>query len=257
MCPLFVAAQVKNEVEYLQVWAGVEAEYQYTPKSLFYFDHQYRHVARQTEGNIKKSGLLSHFEDIRATVGYERLVLKETYLGLSQRVSFEEEEVKWYSRFWLGHEKDFEKSEIESRILFEHIRAKDTSAEAEKIEPENRIRGNTGYNRKLNFFKKEIEIGAELEAMFELNAPEQGQSVRFIDRTRFEVMASYPVSKRWEITLFAISQTKYRYQKPETEPGNRLQEKIKTNTFTPIVGLELEFTGGRLSPDFPDMDPGN
>lgn len=241
----------------MQVWSGIEAEYQYSSNSLFYFDHQWRHVTRQTVGNIKHRGVLSHFEDIRATIGYEQLVLKETFLGLSQRVSFEEEEVKWYSRFWLLHEKKFTNSEMESRILFEHIRARDTSAEAETIVPENRIRGNTGYNRKLKFFKKEIEVGAEMEAMFELTAPEPGQEVSFIDRTRFEVMASYPIAKRWEITLFTISQTKYSYQTQDTESVNATQQKIKTNTFTPIIGLELEFTGGRLSPDFPDMDPGD
>ena len=231
------------------IWPELQLSYGLGEDGLLFFRNQYRLNTDGRYNDLQESGLLSGFERVELTLGYEHTLSEHWRGGAMFRYAAEDYPTASFYSLFLRHNGNIRSLFFNKQVLAEYVSQQDQEGQA-------RFRLAAELGRRLplrnRFITPSLEYEALLLAAFS-EAEDAGSAQRTVDRIRLRLNLTYEVTEKLRLTPYFMRQTDYYYVlvPPVYNEQEQLVEEgytTKRNRVSPVVGLEVKYTFNR-SPD--------
>jgi hypothetical protein len=242
--PLGVLAQSKISNP-TTIWPELQLSTYIGEDGILFLRNQYRINTDSRYNDLKESGVLSNFERIEFSLGYEHTLSEHWRGGGIFRYAAENfPSTQFYSLF-VRHNGNLKSLYFNKQLLFEYVNQ-------EEMEAFGNFRLTAELGKRLPLKNRFITPGISYEALLlsEFNKEEDdSDEKRTVDRTRLRLSLNYEVTDRFRINPYFMRQTDRYYVEvpPEYDENGQLLKdgyRTKRNAVTPIIGLELKYTFG-------------
>ncbi|RAU83828.1 DUF2490 domain-containing protein [Pontibacter arcticus] len=240
--PLLSEAQSKISAP-TAIWPELQLNYAVNDAGMLFFRNQYRINTDENFNDLKESGILSNFERIELTLGYEHTFTDHWRGGALLRYAAEDYPKTMFYTLFLRHNGQIKSLYFNKQLQFEYADQQDYDARG-------RFRLMAELGKQFAAGSKFLTPSVSYEAMVisKLGQKYEGQGEeRTIDRTRLRVNLTYELSDKVRLTPYFMRQTDYYYVliPPVYNDNNVLVEDgytAKRNRVSPVFGLELKYT---------------
>ncbi|MBC5774049.1 hypothetical protein H8S95_08230 [Pontibacter sp. KCTC 32443] len=243
--PLCALAQSKLSAP-TAIWPELQLSANLSGEGILFIQNQYRINTDSRFNDLKKSGILSSFERIEVSLGYEHTFSEHWRGGLITRFAAEDYPKSFFVSPFVRHNGNLAGLYFNKQLLFDYV-------VQEGRENFGRYNLSAELGKRLPVKNKFITPGISYEAMLlsEFGKDEdENQEKRVVDLTRLRLNLTYELTESLRITPYFMRQTDRYYVliPPEyNEDGQLLKEgyTTKRNRITPVIGLELKYSFGR------------
>ncbi|MEJ8758011.1 DUF2490 domain-containing protein [Pontibacter sp. H259] len=226
------------------IWPELQLSADLSENGVLFIRNQYRINTDSRYNDLKESGVLSNFERIELSVGYEHTFSEHWRGGAIYRYAIEDfPKASFYSLF-VRHNGLLKSLYFNKQLLAEYV-------DQEEMEAFGRFRLSAELGKRLPLKNKYITPSISYEALLrsEFGKDNDNTEKRAIDRTQLNLSLNYELTPKLRINPYFIRQTEYYYvliAPLYDEDGQLLQDgyTTKRNRVTPIFGLELKYTIG-------------
>ena len=249
LLPLPFLTQAQSKVTApTAIWPELQVNYGMGEEGLLFFRNQYR---TNTDGNyndLKNSGLLSNFERVELSLGYEHTFTEHWRGGAILRYAAEDFPKMMFYGLFLRHNGNLGSLYFNKQLLAEY-------ADQEARDAYGRFRGSAELGKRLPFKNRFITPSISYEAMVISDFGKETNSTsqeRTIDRTRLRLSINYELTEKLRLNPYFMRQTDYYYVlvPPEyNEQGQLVKDgyTTKRNRISPVFGLEIKYNINRAS----------
>ncbi|WP_181163660.1 DUF2490 domain-containing protein [Pontibacter mangrovi] len=245
LLPALAQAQSKVTAP-TSVWPELQVSLGVGEEGQVFFRNGYRINTDSDFNDLKDSGLLSSFERIELSVGYEHVLSEHWRGGALLRYAIEDYPKTMFYTLFLRHNGQVKGLYFNKQLLFEYV-------DQESMDAFGRFRLSAELGKRLPLGSRFITPSINYEAMLRSNlgkAYEGRAQERTIDRTRLRLGLNYELTEKLRINPYFMRQTDYYYVEipPIYDDQGQLQQdgyRTKRNRITPVVGLELKYAFGR------------
>ncbi|WP_299755632.1 DUF2490 domain-containing protein [uncultured Pontibacter sp.] len=242
LLPMLAQAQSKV-IAPTTIWPELQVSYQVSDEGLLFLRNGYRINTDSDFNDLKDSGILSSFERVELSFGYEHTLSDHWRGGALLRYAAEDFPKTMFYTLFLRHSGQLKSLYFNKQLLFEYV-------EQEEQDAIGRFRLSAELGKRLPLGSKFITPSINYEAMIRSNLGKEKDGIseeRTIDRTRLRLSLNYELTDKLRINPYFLRQTDYYYVliPPIYDEQGQLQEDgytTKRNRITPIVGLELKYT---------------
>ncbi|OKL39081.1 DUF2490 domain-containing protein [Pontibacter flavimaris] len=245
LLPVLAQAQSKVTAP-TTIWPELQASYGLGEEGLLFLRNGYRINTDGDFNDLKDSGILSNFERVELSLGYEHTLSEHWRGGAIVRYAAEDYPKTTFYALFLRHNGEVKGLYFNKQLLFEYVDQEDRDASG-------RFRLSAELGKRLPLGSKFITPSINYEAMLRSSLGKQYDGLikeRTIDRTRLRLSLNYELTEKLRLNPYFMRQTDYYYVliPPVYSEQGQLQEEgytTKRNRITPVVGLELKYTINR------------
>lgn len=244
--PLLVQAQSRVTAP-TAVWPEMQVSYGVGEGGLLFVRNQYRINTDSRFNDLRSSGLLSGFERVELTLGYEQELTEHWRGGAILRYAAEDFPKSLFYTLFVRHNGNLSSLYFNKQLMFEYV-----DQEEQEAFGRYRLMAELGKRLPLHntFVTPAISYEAALLSAF--GRSDNTAEERFIDRTRLQVNLTFELMERLRITPYFMRQTDYYYvmiSPVYDEQGQLVQDGYTTrrNRISPVAGLELKYTLNRAT----------
>ena len=243
--PLASYAQSKITAP-VSIWPEVQVAYGLGKDGALFFRNQYRINTDSDYNDLKESGLLSNFERVEFSLGYEHTFNEHWRGGALLRYAAEDfPKIMFYTGF-LRHNGKLGSLYFNKQLMAEYV-------DQEERDAFSRFRLAAEIGKRLPLKSKFITPSISYEAMVISEfGKESGNDTqeRTIDRTRLRLNLNYELNEKLRINPYFMRQTDYYFVlvPPVYDDMGKLVEDgytTKRNRISPVFGLELKYNINR------------
>lgn len=229
------------------IWPEAQATYGLGPDGSLFFRNQYRINTDSDYNDLKEMGLMSNFERVEFSLGYEHRFTEHWRGGAILRYAAENyPKIMFYSGF-LRHNGQLGSLYFNKQLLAEYV-------DQEGRDAFSRFRGTAELGKRLPIKHKFVSPSISFEAMVvsEFGEDQNGNSQeRTIDRTRLRLNLNYELNEKLRLNPYFMRQTDYYYvlvPPVYDEQGKMVQDgyTTKRNRISPVFGLEVKYNINRV-----------
>lgn len=247
MLPFCGQAQSKITMP-VTLWPELQVNAGAGENGLLFFRNQYRINTDSRYNDLKDSGVLSGFERVEFSLGYEHTLSEHWRGGAILRYAAENYPTAMFYGAFVRHNGTLKSLYFNKQLLFEYVDQKGRDKFGN-----NRIMVELG--KRLPVKQQFISPGISYEALLLTEfgkAEDDNQQQRTIDRTRLRLSLNYELTEKLRINPYFMRQTDYYYWEvpPVYDENEQLVEEgytEKRNRITPVIGLEIKYTINRPS----------
>ncbi|GAB3198796.1 hypothetical protein ABID22_001921 [Pontibacter aydingkolensis] len=230
------------------IWPELQATYGLGEDGLMFFRNQYRINTDSDYNDLKQSGLLSNFERIELSLGYEHTFTDHWRGGAILRYAAEDfPKILFYGLF-LRHNGNLGSLYFNKQLLTEYV-------DQEERDAFGRFRGTAELGKRLPLKSRFITPSISYETLVISNFGKENNSTaqeRTVDRTRLRLSLNYELTEKLRINPYFMRQTDYYYVlvSPVYDEQGKLIEDgytTKRNRISPVFGLEIKYNINRAS----------
>ncbi|WP_266204038.1 DUF2490 domain-containing protein [Pontibacter kalidii] len=248
LLPVLAQAQSKVTAP-TSIWPELQVSYGLGEEGLLFLRNGYRINTDSDFNDLKDSGILSSFERVELSLGYEHTLSDHWRGGAMLRYAAEDFPKTMFYSLFLRHNGQVKGLYFNKQLLFEYV-------DQESQDASGRFRLSAELGKRLPLGSTFITPSIRYEAMLRssLGKEKEGNiQQRTIDRTRLRLSLNYELTEKLRLNPYFMRQTDYYYVliPPVYSELGQLQEEgytTKRNRITPVVGLELKYTLSR-TPD--------
>lgn len=223
------------------IWPELQVSYGVGEKGLFFFQNQYRINADSRFNDLRESGLLSNFERIQFSLGYEHTFSDHWRGGAIWRYAAEDVPSTSFYGLFLRHSGALKSLYFNKQLLLEYVDQERQVAAA-------RYKFMAELGKRLPIKQRYLTPSISYEAALfsEFGAENSVYDDRFIDRLQLRLNLTYEVKTRLRITPYIMRQTACYYMEvsPVYDDNDNLIKngyRAKRNIITPMWGIELKY----------------
>lgn len=224
------------------IWPELQVSYGVSDDGLLFFRNQYRINTDGEYNDLKESGILSGFERVELSLGYEHTFTEHWRGGAILRYAAEDFPKMMFYTLFLRHNGNLGSLYFNKQLLAEYT-------DQEEQEAFGRFRGYAELGKRLPLKSKFITPGISYEAMVISGFGKENQSAaqeRTIDRTRLRLSLNYELTEKLRINPYFMRQTDYYYvlvSPVYDEQGKLVKDgyTTKRNRVSPVFGLEVKY----------------
>jgi len=242
--PVSLQAQSKISAS-TTIWPELQLSTDLGEDGVLFFRNQYRINTDSRYNDLKDSGILSNFERIEFSLGYEHTLSDHWRGGAIVRYAIEDFPKSSFYSLFLRHNGVLKSLYFNKQLLAEYVKQ-------EEMDAFGRFRLSAELGKRLPLKSKFITPSISYEALIrsEFGKADDNADQRTIDRTQLRAGVTYELTENFRISPYFIRQTEYYYvlvPPVYDEDGTLLKDGFTTkrNRITPIIGLELKYTIGR------------
>ncbi|MCX2738539.1 DUF2490 domain-containing protein [Pontibacter anaerobius] len=248
LLPMLAQAQSKVTAP-TTIWPELQVNYGVGEEGLLFLRNGYRINTDGDFNDLKESGILSSFERVELSLGYEHILSEHWRGGAILRYAAEDFPKTMFYTLFLRHNGAVKGLYFNKQLLFEYV-------DQESQDAAGRVWLSAELGKRLPLGSKFITPSINYEAMLRSNLGKEYDGniqERTIDRTRLRLSLNYELTEKLRINPYFMRQTDYYYVlvPPVYNEQGQLEEDgytTKRNRITPVVGLELKYTFNR-TPD--------
>ncbi len=241
LLPLFAQAQ-KRVTAPAAIWPEVQVSTELGEGSILFFKNGYRINTDDRYNDLKDSGVLSTFERIELSVGFEQTLSDHWRGGAIYRYALEDFPKSHFYTLFLRHNGHLKSLYFNKQFTGEYVRQ-------EGQDPFGRFTGMAELGKRLPLKSKFITPSITFDAMVINDFSKEDKFAtqeRTIDRTRLRINLNYELTEKLRINPYFMRQTEYYYvliSPVYNEQGKLVQEgyTAKRNRVTPIFGFEVKY----------------
>jgi hypothetical protein len=245
LLPLLTQAQSKLTLP-TTLWPELQLSAGIGDEGILFLQNQYHINTDSRYNDLDDSGVLSNFERIEFSLGYEHTFSEHWRGGAIVRYAAENFPKAFFLSPFIRHNGNMKGLYFNKQLLFEYVIQDEMEAFGNF-----RLTGELG--KRLPLKSKFITPSLSYEALLvsEFGKEEdENEEKRFVNRTRLRLSLNYELTEKLRINPYFMRQTDRYYVMvpPEyDEDGQLLQEgyTTKRNRIIPIVGLEIKYTLNR------------
>ncbi|WP_299822917.1 DUF2490 domain-containing protein [uncultured Pontibacter sp.] len=230
------------------IWPELQVNYGLGESGLLFFRNQYRINTDGDYNDLNESGVLSTFERVELSLGYEQTFTDHWRGGAILRYAAEDFPKMVFYTLFLRHNGNLGSLYFNKQLIAEYT-------DQEERDAFGRFRGMAELGRRLPLKNKFITPSISYEAMVisSLGKKDQGNTQeRTIDRTRLRVSLNYELTEKLRLNPYFMRQTDYYYVlvSPEyNEQGQLVKDgyTTKRNRVSPVFGLEVKYNINRAA----------
>jgi hypothetical protein len=241
LLPLFAQAQSKVTAP-SAIWPELQVSTELSEGSLLFFKNGYRINTDDRFNDLRKTGILSNFERIELTVGYEQTLSDHWRGGAIVRYAIEDYPKTQFYTLFMRHNGHIESLYFNKQFTAEYVRQ-------EEQDPFGRFTAMAEVGKRLPLKNKFITPSITFDAMVINDFSKDDKFTtqeRTIDRTRLRLNLNYELTEKLRINPYFMRQTDYYYMLVSPvydEQGKLIKEgyTTKRNRISPVFGLELKY----------------
>lgn len=241
--PIKQAALAQNKVTAsAAIWPEFQVSGSVGESGLFFIQNQYRINTDPRFNDFSNGGLLSNFERIQISLGYEHAFSGHWRGGGIWRYAAEDFPSTNFYTLFLRHSGALKSLFFNKQLLVEYVNQ-------EKHDATGRYRLMAELGKRFPVKQLYITPSVSYEAGLFTNFRKETSTSeeRFIDRTRLRLNMTLEVSTKFRITPYFMRQTDYYYVEipPVYDENNVLIEngyRTKRNRISPVAGIELKYS---------------
>ena len=244
--PVCALAQSKLHMP-AAIWPELQLNYGVGDDGLLFFQNQYRINTDSRYNDLRKTGVLSGFERVELSLGYEHTLSEHWRGGAIVRYAAEDTPKSFFYSLFLRHNGNIGRLYFNEQLLFEYVNQ-------EEMEAFGRSRLLAELGRRFPLRNKFITPSISYEALLrsEFGKEKSDEQTRTIDRTRLRLSLNYELTDKLRINPYFMRQTEYYYVlvQPVYDENEQLIEDgytTKRNRIVPVFGLELKYTINRAA----------
>jgi hypothetical protein len=230
------------------VWPELQVSFGVGESSLFFFQNQYRINTDSRFNDFKDTGLLSNFERIQVSLGYQYTFTNYWRGGMLWRYAAEDFPSTSFYTLFIRHSGTIKKLFLNKQFLVEYV-----NQEGQEATGRYRLMAELGkrFPIKNTYLTPSLSYEAAIFTNFRQESSLSQE--RFIDRTRLRLNITYEVNPKLRVTPYFMRQTDYYYVEipPVYDENDMLVEngyRTKRNRISPVIGVELKYTINRELP---------
>ncbi|MFD2516261.1 hypothetical protein ACFSRY_20485 [Pontibacter locisalis] len=245
--PLTTFAQSKVTAP-VAIWPELQLSYGVKDDGLLFFRNQYRVNTDSRFNDLRTTGLLSNFERVELSLGYEHKLTEHWRGGGLVHYAAEDFPKMIFYALFLRHNGKLSSLYLNKQLMFEYI-------DQEKQDIYGRFRLTAELGRRFpvgsKFLTPEISYEAALLSDFGKEDNNASQE-RLIDRTQLKVELNFEVTEKLRISPYFMRHTEYYYVEVPSvyDEQNQLEQegyRTKRNRVSPVIGLELRYSFNRAA----------
>jgi hypothetical protein len=239
MLPLTAQAQpARKATMEATIWPELQLGYGIGEDGFLFFRNQYRINTDDRYNNLRENGLLSNFERIEFSLGYEHTLTDHWRGGAIVRYAAENFPKTTFYSLFMRHNGDISKLYFNKQLMYEY-------ATQEKQDAYSRFKltGELGWRLGIKDHFLTPSLSYEVLLRTEFGEGDDTQKQRTIDRTRLRLGLTYEATERFRITPYIVRQTDYFFVEARYDEDNKeIDPAGKYNRVQPIVGLEVKYS---------------
>ncbi|GAB3827496.1 hypothetical protein [Pontibacter rugosus] len=243
--PLLAQAQRKVTVP-SAIWPELQVSYGVGEEGVLFFRNGYRINTDSDFNDLKETGLLSNFERVELSLGYEHTITDHWRGGALVRYAAENNPKTSFYTLFLRHNGEVKGLYFNKQLMFEYVNQENQDA--------------TGRYHLMAELGKRLPVGTKFltpsisyVGMIRSEFGKEQDGVlpeRNIDRTRLRLSLNYELTEKLRINPYFMRQTDYYYVLiPPVYEDNQIIEdgyRTKRNRIIPVFGLELKYSINRI-----------
>lgn len=232
------------------IWSELQLGIEAGESGTVFLRNSYRINTDSDFNDLKESGVLSNFERVELSVGYEHELSERWRGGGIVRYATENSLNALFISPFVRHSGQIKSLYFNKQLLVDFVKR-------EEEDVTGRFSGMAELGKRVPLGSKFITPSIRYEATLysELGQQEDiGLEERFIDRTRLRLGLNYELTEKLRINPYFMRQTDYYYVEISPvydEQGQLIKDgyRTKRNRITPVFGLELRYSlGGNPQP---------
>lgn len=230
------------------VWPELQVGLGVGESSLFFFQNQYRINTDSHFNDLRDSGLLSNFERIQISLGYQYTFTDHWLGGILWRYAAEDFPSTSFYTLFLRHSGALKSLFLNKQLLVEYVNQ-------EEHEAAGRYRLMAELGKRFPVKQFYLTPSLSYEAALFVNFREESSTLeeRFFDRTRLRLNMTLEVNSKLRITPYFMRQTDYYYVEipPVYDDNDVLVEngyRTHRNRISPVTGIELKYSINKETP---------
>ena len=238
-----VAAQAQSKVTApTAIWPEWQVSKAIGEASVLFLQNQFRINTDERYNDLQESGLLSNFERVQLTVGYEYTFTDHWRAGALFRYAWEDMPKTGFTTAYLRHTGSIKSLFFNKQAMFEYVTQ-------ERRDAYGRFRLMAELGKRLpvgaTFLTPALSYELFLNRQFSQAAADQEE--RTIDRTRLRLSLTYELTEKLRLSPYFMRQTDYYFVQvpPKYDENDVLVEEgytTKRNRISPVIGLEVKYT---------------
>ncbi|MBC5992966.1 DUF2490 domain-containing protein [Pontibacter cellulosilyticus] len=245
LLPLITLGQSKVTAP-TAIWPEWQVVYGVGDEGVLFFRNQYRINTNGDYNDLKQSGVLSSFERVEISLGYEHTFTEHWRGGAILRYAAEDFPKTMFYALFLRHNGNLGSLYFNKQLLAEYVNQEERDAFG-------RFRGMAELGKRLPVKSKFITPSISYEGMVISTFSKENHSQtqeRTIDRTRFRLNVNYEFNDKLRINPYFMRQTDYYYvlvPPVYDEQGKLVKDgyTTKRNRISPVFGLEIKYNINR------------
>lgn len=240
--PLFTQAQSKVTTS-TATWPEIQLDKSVGENGTFFLQNQYRINTDERFNDLTESGLLSQFERIQFSLGYEHTFSDHWRGGALFRYAFEDyPKIKFYT-FFLRHNGNIGSLYFNKQAMFELVNPEDQDTYG-------RYSFMAELGKRIPVESRFLSPSVSYEVLLLSPLGTEGGGMakeRTVDRTRLRISLNYELSEKLSLTPYFMRQTDYYFIMipPRYDENEQLVEQgytTRRNRIAPVVGLEVKYS---------------
>lgn len=236
--PLLAQSKVRASTA---IWPEVQLSYGVGEAGLFFFQNQYRINTDSRFNDFRDRGLLSNFERIQFSLGYEYTFTEHWRGGAMWRYAAEDYPTTNFYSLFLRHSGAIEKLFFNKQLFVDYVHQEEQNATGRY-----RLMAEIGKRLLVKQLYLTPSFGYEAAVFTKFGKESATTEERFIDRTRLRLNLTVEVTKKLRITPYFMRQTDYYYVEipPVYDDNDVLITKgyrTKRNRISPVTGIEFKY----------------
>lgn len=227
------------------IWPELQLSADVGEDGVLFIRNQYRISTDSRYNDLEETGILSGFERIEFSLGYEHVFSDHWRAGAIYRYAIENfPETAFYGLF-IRHNGAIKSLYFNKQLLAEYT-------DQEGMEAFARFRFSAELGKRLPLKSKFVTPSISYEALLrsEFGKEDDNADERTIDRTRLRLGLNFELTERLRINPYFMRQTEYYYVlvPPVYDEKEQLLEEgytAKRNRVMPVVGLAVKYTIGK------------
>ena len=241
LLPVFAKAQSKANAP-ISFWPELQLSTEIGEGSLLFFKNGYRINTDNRYNDLRDSGILSNFERIELSVGFEQTLSDHWRAGAIYRYAIEDFPKSQFYTLFLRHNGHLKSLYFNKQLTAEYVRQ-------ENHDPFGRFAGMAELGKRLPLKSKFITPAIAIDAMVISDFSKEDKFAaqeRTIDRTRLRFSLNYELTDKLRINPYFMRQTDYYYMlvSPVYDEQGKLVKDgytTKRNRISPVFGLEVKY----------------
>lgn len=230
------------------IWPAWQVSYGIGESSLFFFENQFRINTDSRFNDFRDSSVLSNFERIQVSVGYEYAFTDHWRGGALWRHAAEDFPVTNFYGLFVRHSGAIKSLFFNKQVLVEYVDQEEQNAAGRY-----RLMAEIGKRLPVKQWYLAPSLSYEAALFTDFRQADTTSEERFIDRGRVRLNLTFEVNTKLRITPYFMWQTDYYYVEvpPVYDENDMLVTngyRTERNRITPITGMEIKYSFNRDMP---------